>query len=57
MFYFGLDVKKYKSENTNNKKLCSKIYFQSSRNVCSADLEDCIGKEELYLRKTTIFDV
>jgi hypothetical protein len=27
------------------------------RNVCSADLEDCIGKEELYLRKTTIFDV
>ena len=48
---------KYKSENTNNKKLCSQIYIQSSRNICRADLEDCIGKEELYLRKLTIFDV
>jgi len=44
--------------------LCSKKYTfnqkgseESSRNVCSADLEDSIGKEELYLRKITIFDV
>jgi hypothetical protein len=24
---------------------------ESSRNVCSADLKDSLGKEELYLRK------
>jgi hypothetical protein len=24
--------------------------------IHSADLEDCIGKEELYLRKATIFE-
>jgi hypothetical protein len=29
---------------------------ESSRIVCSVDLEDCIGKEELYLRKITMFD-
>ena len=63
MFYFGLDVKKYKSENTNNKNCVKKYTFnqkeseESSRNVCSADLEDSNGKEELYLRKITIFDV
>ena len=38
-------------------KLCSKYTFnkkrweESSRNVCSADLKDSLGKEELYLRK------
>ena len=54
MFYFGLDVKKYKSENTNNKNCVQKYTFnqkrseESSINVCSVDLEDCIGKEELY---------
>jgi hypothetical protein len=26
-------------------------------NVCSVDLKDSLGKEELYLRKITIFDV
>jgi hypothetical protein len=59
-----LYVKKtYQSENTNNKNSVQKYTFnqkgseESSRNVCSADLEDTIGKEELYLRKITIFDV
>ena len=54
---------KYKSENTNNKNCVQKYTFnqkgseESSRNVCSVDLEVCIGKEELYLRKITMFDV
>jgi hypothetical protein len=59
-----LYVKKtYQSENTNNKNCVKKYTFnqkgseESSRNVCSADLEDSNGKEELYLRKITIFDV
>ena len=30
---------------------------ESSRNVCSADLKDILGKEELYLRKLTFFEV
>jgi hypothetical protein len=48
---------------TNNKNCIKKYTFnqkeseESSRNVCSADLEDSNGKEELYLRKITIFDV
>jgi hypothetical protein len=52
--------KKYKSENTNNKNCVQKYTFnqkrseESSRNVCSVDLEVCIGKEELYLRKITM---
>jgi hypothetical protein len=29
---------------------------ESSSNVCSADLEDSLGKEELYLRKVIIYD-
>jgi hypothetical protein len=29
---------------------------ESSRNVCNADLEDSLEKEELYLRKIKIFD-
>jgi hypothetical protein len=53
-----LYVKKtYQSENTNNKNCVKKYTFnqkgseESSRNVCSADLEDNNGKEDLYLRK------
>jgi len=63
IFYFTLCRKIYKSENTNNNNCVQKYTFnqkwseESSRNVCSADLEDCIGKEELYWRKITIFDV
>jgi hypothetical protein len=55
--------KTYQSENTNNTNCVKKNTFnqkgseESSRNVCSADLEDTIGEEELYLRKITIFDV
>jgi hypothetical protein len=30
---------------------------ESSRSVCSADLEDSIGKEQLHRRKITIFQV
>jgi hypothetical protein len=30
---------------------------ESSRNVCSADLDDSLGKEELYLSKVIIYDV
>jgi hypothetical protein len=52
---FWSRCKKKWSENTNNKTLCSKIYFQSSRNVSSA--RNCIRKEELYLRKIKIVDV
>ena len=63
--YFNLlyEKKTYQSENTNNKNCVQKYTFnqkgseESSRNVCSADLEDTIGEEELYLRKITIFDV
>jgi hypothetical protein len=51
--YFNLlYVKKtYQSENTNNKNCVQKYTFnqkgseESSRNVCSADLEDTIGEE------------
>ena len=53
---------KKKSENI--KKNCVKKYTfnkkrseESSRNVCSADREDSLGKEKLYLRKITIIDV
>ena len=55
--------KKNKSEKHQQQKLCSKIYSikkrqeESSRNVYSGDLEDSLGKEELRLRKITIFDV
>ena len=62
-FSFALCEKKDKSENTNNKNCVQKYTFnqkrseESSRNVCSVDLEVCIGKEELYLRKITMFDV
>ena len=44
-------------------KLCSKYTFnkklpeESSRNVCSADLEDSLGKEERHLRKIKKNDV
>ena len=34
-----------------NIKSIKKRSEDSSRNVCSADLEDSLGKEELYLRK------
>jgi hypothetical protein len=50
-------------ENTNKKNCVKKYTFnkkrlkESSRNVCSADLKDSPVKEELYLRKITIFDV
>jgi hypothetical protein len=30
---------------------------ESSRNICCADLEDSLGKEELYLRKNFFFYV
>jgi len=55
--------KKFKSENTNKKNGVKKYTFnkkrceESSRNVCSANLKDSLGKEELYLREITIFDV
>ena len=55
--------KKIKSEKHQQQKLFSKIYSikkrpeEFSRNVCSGDLEDKLGKEELYLRKITIFDI
>jgi hypothetical protein len=48
--------KKFKSENTNiyiNKKRS----VESTRNVCSADLDDSLGKEEIYLSKVIIYDV
>ena len=51
---------KNKSEKHQQQKLCSKIYSikkrqeESSRNVYSGDLEDSLGKEELYFRKITI---
>ena len=54
--------KQFKSENT-NKKVGQKYTFnkkrseESSRNVCSADLDDSLGKEELYLSKVIIYDV
>jgi hypothetical protein len=53
----ALCEKKLKSENTNKKNCVQKYTFnkkrseESSRNVCSADLKDSLGKEELYLRK------
>ena len=34
-----------------------KLIEESSRNVCSAYLDDSLGKEELYLRKIKHFDV
>jgi hypothetical protein len=40
--------------------MCTKLYIkkkiseESSRSVCCADLEDSLGKEQLYGRKTTI---
>ena len=52
-----------KSLKTTNKKVGKKYTFnkkrseESSSNVCSADLEDSLGKEELYLRKVIIYDV
>jgi hypothetical protein len=48
---------------TTNKKVGKKYTFnkkrseESSSNVCSADLEDSLGKEELYLRKVINYDV
>ena len=48
---------------TTNKKVGQKYTFnkkrpeESSRNVCSADLDDSLGKEELYLSKGIIYDV
>jgi hypothetical protein len=33
------------------------LVTESSRNVSSADREDSLGKEKLYLRKITIIDV
>ena len=51
--YFALCQKNCVQKYTFNKKPSE----ESSRNVCSADLEDSLGKEELYLRKITIFDV
>jgi hypothetical protein len=47
----ALCEKKLKSENTNKKNCVQKYTFnkkrseESSRNVCSADLEDNLGKE------------
>ena len=48
---------------TPTKKLVKNIHSikkrseESSRNVCSADLDDSLGKEELYLSKEIIYDV
>jgi hypothetical protein len=48
---------------TNHKIVGQKYTFnkkrsvESSRNVCSADLDDSLGKEELYLSKVIIYDV
>jgi hypothetical protein len=56
-----LYAKKCKSENT--PKNCVKKYVKKkknqefSRNVCSADQEDSLGKEEPYLRKIKKKDV
>jgi hypothetical protein len=53
-----------KSLKTNDQQKVGKKYTfnkkrseESSSNVCSADLEDSLGKEELYLRKVIIYDV
>ena len=60
---FFCSMLKKKAWKHHQQKLCFKYTFnqkrseESSRNVCSVDLIDCIGKEELYLRKITIFDV
>ena len=57
IFYFAL-CKKNISLKPPTKNCVQKYIFnqkrseESSRNVCSADLEDSNGKEELYLRKT-----
>ena len=54
--------KQFKSEN-DQQKVGKKYTFnkrrseESSSNVCSADLEDSLGKEELYLRKVINYDV
>jgi hypothetical protein len=55
-FYLTLCPKNFKYENI--KTNCVKKYTfnkkrseEFSRNVCSADLKDSLGKEELYLRK------
>ena len=54
-----LYVKKYIYLKTPTKQIYikSKRSEESSRNVCSADLEGSIEKEELYLRKIAIFNV
>ena len=57
-------MKKKLSLKTPTKKNCAKKYIfnkkrseESSRNVCSADLEDSLGIEELHLRKIKKIDV
>ena len=63
IFCFALSNKKNISLKTPTTHCVQKYTFnqkrseESSRNVCSVDLEVCIGKEELYLRKITTFDV
>jgi hypothetical protein len=56
-------VEKKLSLKTPTKTNCAKKYTfnkkrseESSRNVCSADLEDSLGKEKLYLRKIKKID-
>ena len=59
-YFILLYVKKlFKSEITSVQKYTfnKKHSEESSRNVCSADLEDSLGKKELYLREIKNFDV
>jgi len=58
-FDFPLCQSKIKSENTQKKivvlkSINKKGSGESSRSVCSADLEDSLGKEQLYRWKITI---
>ena len=57
MFYFGLDIKNISLKTPTTKNCVQKYTFNLQEMYAVHNLEDCIGKEELYLRKTTIFDV